>query len=171
MTTDDLPESALLSDSLREFLEDGQPADDPDENRKRYRTRKRVKEVVAEFERLLSAWSESEIEMTFSDPDDELKQGMRSIIALFYLANRQREFEQLIEDGVYYGEQRMNSNVRGVDCELSFRRKKTTRDPEVLMRKLDGDHVEPSAEEKGVILEMIDEGEIPEEYFQKLRKA
>lgn len=171
MATDDPPESALLSDSLREFLEDGQPTDDPDENRKRYRTRKRVKEVVAEFHRLLKEWSESEIKMAFSDPEGELEEGMRSIIALFYLANRQREFEQLIGDGVYYGEQRMNSNVWGVDCELKFRRKKTTRDPEVLMRKLDGDHVDPTAEEKGIILELIDEGEIPEEYLQKLRRS
>lgn len=171
MAPDDFPESPLLSDSLREFLEVGQPNDDPDENRKRYRTRKRVKEVVAEFHRLLHRWPESEIKTAFSDPEGELEQGMKSIIALFYLANRQREFEQLVENGVLYGEQRMNTNVYSVNCELKFRRKETTRDPEVLMRMLDGDHVDPSAEEKGIILELIDEGEIPEEYLQKLRKS
>lgn len=168
MSADDLPESPLLSESLREFLEAGQPNDDSDENRKRYRTRKRVKEIIAEFHRLLHNWPESEIKTAFSDPDGELEQGMKAIIALFYLANRQREFEQLVEDGVLYGEQRMNSNVWSVNCELKFRRKETTREPEVLMRILDGDHVEPSNEEKGIILELIDEGEIPEEYLHKL---
>jgi hypothetical protein len=169
MKADDLPESPLLTDSLREFLEAGQPKDDDDENRKRYRTRKRVKEIVAEFHRLLNQWPESEIKTTFSDPDDELERGLRAIIALFYIANRQREFEQLVESGVWDAEQYMNSNVSSVHCELDFRTKESNRDPEVLMRMLDGDHVDPSAEEKGVILELIDEGEIPEEYLQKLR--
>lgn len=152
------PESPLLTKTLRAHLvDDEENKKDEEDGKLRYRTRQRVKSIVAEFDRLLEKWPEKEVDLTFSDPSESLRDGMCGVVALFYMALGKREFEVLVQDGVYRAEHRMGrTDAHTVLCDLSIMRQDPTRDIEVLRRKAENNRMELTPEEKTFFAEHPD---------------
>ena len=158
MAAENRPESPLLTTELRRHLVgEKEPKNDEEDGKLRYRTRQRVKSIVAEFDRLLERWPEKEVDLAFSDPSESLKDGMRAVVALFYMALGKREFEVLVQDGVYRAEHRMGrTDAHTVLCELTIRRQDPTRDVDALRRKLDNPRMDLTPEEKTFFAEHPD---------------
>jgi hypothetical protein len=159
----------LLTETLWEHLVSDREADDDRDRKYRQRVRDRITDAFREFGHVYPNWSSTEVRKALEDPDVELRDGMRGVVAILYLALGQREFEELVGTSVNMVERELDRTaVDYVECNLEFHRPTAIMDRDRLRRKLSENPSALTTQEVGILMQYVD---LSEDEIERLRSS